>query len=121
MGTDRSTHVDAWLGEEFGDASATVLKLNQLVALNLAVQRGAVPPDEVMQIWFHEIFSVRIMAAQSEAGFIDAARAKGWSDEKIGDMLMVEPEQLDEHRDQQMQLYRTIHPAVRRPQGWGSS
>ena len=43
-------YVDAWLEEVFGDASKVILKSNQLVALNLAVQRGAVSPDEVMQI-----------------------------------------------------------------------
>lgn len=91
-----------------------MLETNQLVGLNLAVQRGAVPPDDVMEIWFHEIFSARIMAAQSEAAFIDAARVKGWSDARIGEMLMVEPERLDEHRDQQRKLHLEIHPAVRR-------
>ncbi|MFC3894303.1 hypothetical protein ACFOWZ_22720 [Lentzea rhizosphaerae] len=116
MGMDRSARVDAWLEEVFGDASAMMLKPNQLVALNLAVQRGAVPPDEVMQIWFHQLFAARIMAAQSEAGFIDAARAKGWPDEQVGDMLMVEPERLDEHRDEQRQIHLKIHPAVRRRQ-----
>jgi hypothetical protein len=110
----RSARVDAWLVDEFGDASTVVLKANQLVGLNLATQRGAVPPDEVMEIWFHQIFSARIMAAQSEAGFIDAARAKGWSDARIGEMLMVEPERLDEHRDEQQKLYLKIHPAIRR-------
>src|SRR5689334_22027083 len=113
---DRSPHIDAWLEEEFGDASATVTKLNQMVGVNLAVQRGAVPPDEVMEVWFHQIFSARIAAAQAEAGFIDAARAKGWPDERIGEALMVEPARLDEHRDEQLNLYRKIHPAIRRQQ-----
>lgn len=90
-----------------------MLKPNQLVGLNLAAQRGAAPPDEVMQIWLHQIFNARIMAAQSEAGFIDAARAKGWPDARIGEMLMVEPERLDEHRDEQLKLYLKIHPAIR--------
>jgi len=111
---DRSARVDAWLEEVFGEESAVMLKPNQLVALNFAAQRGAVPPDDVMEIWFHAIFDARIMAAQSEASFIDAARAKGWSDGKIGEMLMVEPERLDEHRDQQRQLHLKIHPAIRR-------
>lgn len=115
----RSSRVDAWLEDEFGDASATVLKTNQLVGLNLAAQRGAVPPDDVMEIWLHEIFGARIMAAQSEAAFIDAARAKGWSDARIGDLLMVEPERLDEHRDQQRKLHLEIHPAIRRRGGAG--
>lgn len=112
----RSARVDAWLEDEFGEASAVVLKANQLAALSLAARQGAVPPDEVMEIWFHQIFNARIMAAQSEAGFIDAARAKGWSDERIGEMLMVEPERLDEHRDEQRKLHLTIHPAIRRQQ-----
>lgn len=112
----RSPNVDAWLVDEFGDASAVVLRANQLAGLNLAVQRGAVPPDEVMEIWFHQIFTARIMAAQSESGFIDAARAKGWSDARIGEMLMVEPERLDEHRDEQRDLHLKIHPAIRRRQ-----
>ncbi|MFS8100109.1 hypothetical protein LFM09_23550 [Lentzea alba] len=111
---DRSPRVDAWLEEVFGDTSAVMLKPNQLVGLNLAVQRGAVPPDEVMEVWFHQIFTARIMAAQSESGFIDAARAKGWSDARIGEMLMVEPERLDEHRDEQRELHLKIHPAIRR-------
>ncbi|MET9628430.1 hypothetical protein ABZX92_13285 [Lentzea sp. NPDC006480] len=104
------------LEEEFGDENAVMLKPNQLVALNFAVQRGAVPPDDVMEIWFHEIFGARITAAQSEAAFIDAARAKGWPDEKIGEMVMAEPERLDEHRDHQRQLHLKIHPAIRRRQ-----
>jgi hypothetical protein len=108
--------VDAWLTDEFGDAAPVVLKPNQLVGLNLATQRGAVPPDEVMEIWYHQIFNARIMAAQSEAGFIEAARAKGWPDEKIGELLMVEPERLDAYRDEQQSLWREIHPAIRRQQ-----
>lgn len=109
----RSARVDAWFEDEFGDASAVLLEMNQLVGLNFAVQRGAVPPDEVMEIWFHEIFGARIMAAQSEAAFVDAARAKGWSDARIGEMLMVEPERLDEQRDEQRKLHLKIHPAIR--------
>jgi hypothetical protein len=109
----RSARVDAWLEDEFGDASTVVLKASQLVGLNLAAQRGGVPPDEVMEIWLHAIFNARIMASQSEAGFIDAARAKGWSDARIGELLMVDPERLDEHRDEQMNSYRKIHPAIR--------
>ncbi|MEV6238757.1 hypothetical protein [Lentzea sp. NPDC051838] len=113
---DRSSEVDAWLVEEFGEESSVVLELDQLVALNLAVQRGAVPPDDVMEIWHHQICGARIVAAQSEASFIDAARAKDWPDENIAEMVMVEPERLDEHRDQQRSLHLTIHPAVRRQQ-----
>ncbi|WP_030465028.1 hypothetical protein [Lentzea aerocolonigenes] len=113
---DRSARVDAWLEEVFGEESAVMLKPNQLVALNFAVQRGAVPPDDVMEIWFHEIFGARIVAAQSEAAFIDAARAKGWADEQVGEMLMVEPDRLDEHRDEQRMIHLKIHPAVRRRQ-----
>lgn len=113
----RSPRVDAWLEEVFGDASAVVLKSNQLVGLNLAVQRGAVPPDDVMEIWFQAIFTARIVAAQSEAGFVDAARVKGWTDERVGEMLMVDPERLDEHRDQQRSIHLEIHPVIRRQQG----
>ncbi len=109
----RSPRVDAWLEDEFGDASAVVLKTSQLVGLNLAAQRGAVPPDEVMEIWLHAIFNARIAAAQSESGCIDAARAKGWTDARIGELLMVEPERLDEHRDEQRALHLKIHPAIR--------
>ncbi|GHH27982.1 hypothetical protein [Lentzea cavernae] len=113
---DRNRRIDAWLAEEFGDASAVVLRTNQLVGLSLAAQRGAVPPDEVMQYWYHQIFSARIMAAQSEASFIDAARAKGWPDETIGEMLMVDPDRLDDHRDEQYSIHLKIHPAIRRQQ-----
>jgi len=113
---DRNPRIDAWLTEEFGDASAVVLKTNQLVGLTLAAQRGAVPPDDVMQYWYHQIFGARIMAAQSEASFIDAARAKGWPDETIGEMLMVEPDRLDDHRDEQLSIHLEIHPAMRRQQ-----
>lgn len=52
------------------------LEPNQLVGLNFAARRGTVPPDEVMEIWLHAIFDARIVAAQSEASFIDAARSK---------------------------------------------
>lgn len=81
---------------------------------------GAVPPDDVMEIWFHEIFGGRIVAAQSDAAFIDAARAKGWADEQVGEMLMVEPDRLDEHRDEQRTIHLKIHPAVRRRQDGGA-
>ncbi|MDX3661606.1 hypothetical protein PV646_30250 [Streptomyces sp. ID05-26A] len=114
MGADRSARVDAWFLDEFGDEGAVLLEPNQLVGLNLAAQRGAVPPDEVMEIWLHAIFNARIAAAQSEASFIDAARSKGWPDTRIGEVLMVEPERLDEHRDEQRKLHLKIHPAVRR-------
>ena len=110
---DRSARVDAWLEDEFGEMSTVVLRTSQLVGVNFAVQRGAVPPDDVMEFWLHAIFNARIVAAQSEAGFIDAARAKGWSDARIGELLMVEPERLDEHRDEQLNSYRKIHPAIR--------
>jgi hypothetical protein len=48
-----------------------------------------------------------------EEVFGDAARAKSWADERVGEMLMVEPERLDEHRDEQMRIHPKIHPAVR--------
>lgn len=72
-----------------------------------------------MEIWYHQIFTARIMAAQSEAGFIDAARTKGWPDAQIGEMLMVAPELLDQHRDEQRNLHLKIHPAIRRSNSEG--
>lgn len=105
---DRNPWVDEWVAAQ----SEVLLRGDQHVALTIASQRAEVP-DEVLTNWYRLLVMERIKLVQSEVAFIDAARAKGWADEKIADLLMVPVERLDAYRAEMSELPMKIHYAVR--------
>ena len=84
---DREPVIDRWLGgERFGAESRLLLGTDQLTGLALTAGRGPVP-DDVLAAWRRQIARKRLALDQSEIAFVEAARARGWTWERVAEEL----------------------------------
>lgn len=117
--------IERWVTEQLGERVVQMLPPNQdgLGVMTLAVRRAnaeipPVPPEEVLVAWHRALAGARTTLQQSEDDFLRSARAAGWPDERIAEMLgLADVAELVTHQQRLKRLLVDQHPS-RRPSPW---
>ncbi|MEV0070278.1 hypothetical protein [Amycolatopsis sp. NPDC050768] len=99
--------LERWFTEHLPDLPPT----DVLTALLMAAQLGHAAPDDVLDAWGREVVTSRRIVDQSEPEFINQARRRGWSWERIAERLGLPSAEAAEQRQAALEaeLDRT-HP-----------